>query len=125
MANRLLPRLFFKKYKKKIIFHFFGVFQQVHEFIFLPDALEIAEGERHVSGAENLSAFPAAAIDHFTSALGLHARPEAMIFLSFQIVGLKRSFHQSTPYSMKLRHIIVKKSPVVKMERGRLVSLSP
>jgi len=82
MANRLAGRLFFKKYKKKIILYFFGIFQQVHEFIFLLDPLKIPERKSHLSGAENFSSFPSAAIDHFTAALGLHARPEAMIFFS-------------------------------------------
>jgi hypothetical protein len=47
MAKRLVGRPFFKKYKKKIILYFLGVFQQVHEFIFLPDPLKIPEGKSH------------------------------------------------------------------------------
>ena len=83
MANRLPGRLFFKKYKKKIILYFFGVFQQVDEFIFLLDTLEIPERKSHGSGAEILSTLSSSAVDHCTAAFGFHARPEAMIFLSF------------------------------------------
>ena len=83
MANRLPGRLFFKKYKKKIILNFFGVFQQINELAFLLDPLKIPERKSHLSGAENLSSFPSAAIDHFTAALGFHPRPEAMILFSF------------------------------------------
>jgi len=83
MANRLLGRLFFKKYKKKIILNFFGVFQQINELAFLLDPLKIPERERHGSGAENFSSLSSSAIDHFTAALGFHPRPEAMILFSF------------------------------------------
>jgi hypothetical protein len=34
-------------------------------------------------GAKNLPSLSSAAIDHFAAAFGFHARPEAMIFLSF------------------------------------------
>ena len=83
MANRLVGRQFFKKYKKKIILYFLGMFQQMHEFIFFFDPLEISERKRHESGAEVLSSLSSSAIDHFTAALGFHARPEAMVFFSF------------------------------------------
>jgi hypothetical protein len=83
MANRLPGRLFFKKYKKKIILDFFGMFQQMHEFSFFLDPLEIPERKRHESGAESLSSLSSSAIDHFAAALGFHARPEAMVLLSF------------------------------------------
>jgi hypothetical protein len=83
MANLLAGRLVFKKYKKKIILYFFGVFQQIHEFIFFLDPLGIFKRKRHESGAESLSSLSSSAIDHFAAALGFHARPEAMVFLSF------------------------------------------
>jgi hypothetical protein len=83
MANRLPGRLLFKKYKKKIILHFFGVFQQMDEFTFLLDPLEFSERKSHRSGGKVLSALSSSAIDHFTAALALHARPEAMVLLSF------------------------------------------
>jgi hypothetical protein len=47
MANRLPGRLLFKKYKKKIILYFLGVFQQMDEFIFLLDPLGFAERKSH------------------------------------------------------------------------------
>jgi hypothetical protein len=83
MANLLAGRLVFKKYKKKIILYFFGVLQQMHELVFLLDPQGIFERKRHESGAESLSSLSSSAIDNFTAALGFHARPEAMVFLSF------------------------------------------
>ena len=47
MANLLPGRLFFKKYKKKIIFYFFGIFQQINKFSFFLDPLEITERKSH------------------------------------------------------------------------------
>lgn len=47
MANRLPGRPFFKKYKKKIILYFLGVFQQMDEFSFLLDPLEFPERKSH------------------------------------------------------------------------------
>jgi len=83
MANLLPGRLFFKKYKKKIIFYFFGIFQQIDKFSFFLDPLEIPESEGHRSGRQDLSSLSSAAINHFTAAFCFHACPEAMIFLSF------------------------------------------
>jgi hypothetical protein len=83
MANLLPGRLFFKKYKKKIILDFLGIFQQMDEFTFLLDPLEFSERKSHWSGSKILSALSSSAIDHFTAALSLHARPEAMVFFSF------------------------------------------
>jgi hypothetical protein len=83
MANLLPGRLFFKKYKKKIILYFLGMFQQMDKFIFFLDPLEISERKNHLSGRQYLSSLSSAAINHFTAALGFHTRPEAMVFLSF------------------------------------------
>ena len=47
MANLLPGRLFFKKYKKKIILYFFGIFQQIDKFTFLLDPLEFSERKSH------------------------------------------------------------------------------
>ena len=47
MANLLPGRLFFKKYKKKIIFYFFGIFQQINKFAFFFDPLEISKRKSH------------------------------------------------------------------------------
>ena len=98
MAKRLTGRLFFKKYKKKIIFDLGGVFQQVDEFALFLDTLKIPESEGHGSGGQLLSSLSSSAVDDFPAALGLHARPEAMRLLSFQVIGLKRSFHRSTSF---------------------------
>ena len=98
MANLLADRPFFKKYKKKIIFNFFGIFEQLDEFSFLPDPLGFLERESHGSDGQLLSSLSSSAVDDFPAALGLHARPEAMRLLSFQVVGLKRSFHRSTSF---------------------------
>jgi len=47
MANLLPGRLFFKKYKKKIILYFLRLFQQINKFAFFLDPLEISERESH------------------------------------------------------------------------------
>lgn len=47
MANLLPGRLFFKKYKKKIILYFFGIFQQINKFAFFLDPLEIFKRKSH------------------------------------------------------------------------------
>src|SRR5512145_3207527 len=98
MAKRLVGRPFFKKYKKKIILYFPGVFQQAEEFALFLDTLKIPESKGHGSGGQLLSSLSSSAVDDFPAALGLHARPEAMRLLSFQVVGLKRSFHRSTSF---------------------------
>jgi hypothetical protein len=83
IAKRLAGRPFFKKYKKKIIFDFLGVFQQVDEFALFLDPLEIPETKGHGSGGQLLSSLSSSAVDDFPAALGLHARPKAMRFFSF------------------------------------------
>ena len=83
MANLLPGRLFFKKYKKKIIFYFFGIFQQIDKFAFFFDPLEISKRKSHGSGGKILSSLSSSAINNFPAALCFHARPEAMIFFSF------------------------------------------
>jgi hypothetical protein len=98
MAKRLTGRLFFKKYKKKIIFDLGGIFQQVDEFALFLDTLKIPESEGHGSGGQLLSSLSSSAVDDFPAALGRHARPKAMRLLSFQVIGLKRSFHRSTSF---------------------------
>jgi hypothetical protein len=83
MANLLPGRLFFKKYKKKIILYFFGIFQQINKFAFFLDPLGISKRKNHGSGGKLRSTLSSSAINNFTAALGRHARPEAMVFLSF------------------------------------------
>ena len=83
MANLHVDRPFFKKYKKKIVFYFFGVFKQMDEFAFFLDALGFPEREGHGSDGQLLSSLSSSAINNFTAALGFHARPEAMVFFSF------------------------------------------
>jgi hypothetical protein len=102
-AKRLAARPFFKKYKKKIIPYFRGVFQQPDEIGFLLDAQGFPESEGHGSGGQLLPALSSSAVDDRTAALGLHARPETMRLLSFQVVGLKRSFHRNTSFYLGVK----------------------
>jgi len=66
----------------------------MNKLAFFLDPLESSKRKSHGSGAQTLPAFPSSAADHFAAALALHARPEAMVFLPFQVVGLKCSFHE-------------------------------
>jgi hypothetical protein len=75
----------------------------VQEIAFLPDALKIPESEGHGSGGQLLSSLPPAVVDDLAPALALHARPKAMCLLSFQVVGLKRSFHRSTSFWVEVK----------------------
>ena len=83
MANLLVERLFFKKYKKKIILRFSGIFEQMDEFAFFPDPLEFPEREGHWSDGQLLSSLSSSAVENFPATFALHARSEAMGLFSF------------------------------------------
>jgi len=83
MANLLVGRLFFKKYKKKIIFYFFGIFKQIDEFVFFLDPLEFPECEGHGSDGQLLSSLSSSVVEDFLATFALHTRPEAMSLFSF------------------------------------------
>ena len=110
MANLLLDRLFFKKYKKKIIFYFFGVFEQANEFAFFFDPLGFRKREGHESDGQLISSLSSSAVEDFPAALVLHARPEAMSLFSFQVIGLICSFHRSTSFYVEVKLYYSKKN---------------
>jgi len=110
MANLLADRPFFKKYKKKIIFYFFGIFEQLDEFGFLPDPLGFPERESHGSNGQLLSSLSSSAVEDFPAALVFHARPEAMSLFSFQVIGLICSFHRSTSFYVEVKLYYSKKN---------------
>jgi hypothetical protein len=97
MANRLWERLFFKKYKKKIVLYLFGRSQHGHKIVFLFDSLACGEMEWHLYGGKLLSPLAPSPIQDLSAALRAHSSPEAMIFLPFLVIGLKRSLHKSAP----------------------------
>jgi hypothetical protein len=67
------------------------------------DPLKCPERESHGSNGQLLSSLSSSAVEDFAAALGLHARPEAVRLLPFQIVGLICSFHQSTSFYIEVK----------------------
>jgi len=57
--------------------------QQEYEIAFFFNPLKIPESKGHGSNGQLLSSLSSSAVDDFPAALGLHARPKAMCFLSF------------------------------------------
>jgi hypothetical protein len=89
--------LFFKKYKKKIVFYLFGRSQHGHKIVFSFDSLACGKMEWHLYGGELLSPLAPSPVKDFSAAFGAHSSPESMIFLPFLVIGLKRSLHKSAP----------------------------